>query len=130
VRIGELARRAGTSPRSLRYYEQQGLLDSHRRDNGYREYDESAVVRVRNIRALLEAGLSCDEIGQLGECLSRDLTDEPICEPALALYRRRLRAVQSRIAELLDTHDRVRRALDQLTARAAHQSRHRPADVM
>ena len=41
--IGELSARSGVSPRSLRYYEQQGLLASTRGDNGYRHYDDEAV---------------------------------------------------------------------------------------
>ena len=38
MRISEAARRAGTSPRMLRYYETEGLLAPTRRDNGYRDY--------------------------------------------------------------------------------------------
>jgi len=41
MRIGELARRAGASARSIRYYEEQGLLLARRQANGYREYDEA-----------------------------------------------------------------------------------------
>ena len=39
MRIGELARRSGTSARSIRYYEQQGLMVSRRDPNGYRNYN-------------------------------------------------------------------------------------------
>ncbi|MBA2949805.1 MerR family DNA-binding transcriptional regulator [Streptomyces himalayensis] len=50
MRIGELARRTAVSERSLRYYEQQGLLSSRRTPGGHREYDESAVDRVIRIQ--------------------------------------------------------------------------------
>jgi DNA-binding transcriptional MerR regulator len=57
VRIGELSERTGASPRSLRYYEQQGLLTSQRQSNGYREYGPNAVAMVETIRSLLDIGL-------------------------------------------------------------------------
>ena len=53
MRIGELAERTGTSSRSLRYYEQQGLLATRRTANGYRDYDESDLRLVHQIRELL-----------------------------------------------------------------------------
>ncbi|QNK80507.1 MerR family transcriptional regulator [Nakamurella sp. PAMC28650] len=56
--IGELAERAGTSSRALRYYELQGLMESARSGNGYRTYDSASVLRVRQIRGLLDAGFS------------------------------------------------------------------------
>ena len=43
MRIGELSKATGASTRALRYYEQQGLLSSNRRSNGYREFTASAV---------------------------------------------------------------------------------------
>ena len=56
MRIGELAERTGVSTRLLRYYGEQGLLAASRDGNGYRCYDEDAVVRVRQIRRLLARG--------------------------------------------------------------------------
>lgn len=57
MRIGELARRVNVSPRLLRYYEEQGLLSSTRLANGYRDYPESVVPHVLQLRGLLGAGL-------------------------------------------------------------------------
>ncbi|KUH40221.1 MULTISPECIES: MerR family transcriptional regulator [Streptomyces] len=66
--IGELSRRTGVATRLLRYYEAQGLLTSVRRGNGYRDYDEGAVPTVRQVRALLAAGLSTDVIRTVLPC--------------------------------------------------------------
>ncbi|MDX3853761.1 MerR family transcriptional regulator [Streptomyces sp. AK02-01A] len=55
--IGELADATGVPARLLRYYEEQGLLRPERTESGYREYDPSAVVRVHQIRGLLDTGL-------------------------------------------------------------------------
>ncbi|MFG2697820.1 MerR family transcriptional regulator [Kitasatospora sp. NPDC048407] len=70
MRIGELAGRAGASPRLLRYYEEQGLLKPGRSANGYREYDEALVERVRQIRSLLDSGLSTRTIRDVLPCLT------------------------------------------------------------
>lgn len=74
MRIGELAERTETSPRLLRYYEEQGLLRVGRTANGYRDYDERLVEQVLHIRGLLEAGLPTRLIKQILPCLD-DPTD-------------------------------------------------------
>ena len=57
MRIGTLAARTGVSTRMLRYYEEQGLLTSRRGANGYREFGEADVERVRSVRSLIASGL-------------------------------------------------------------------------
>ncbi|MEU4113975.1 MerR family transcriptional regulator [Kitasatospora sp. NPDC028055] len=69
MRIGELARLTETSPRLLRYYEKQGLILPSREANGYRDYDDSQVDRVLQIRGLLDAGLPTRIIKQVLPCL-------------------------------------------------------------
>jgi DNA-binding transcriptional MerR regulator len=69
MRIGELAERTGTSRRLLRYYEEQGLIAPGRRANGYRDYDERLVDRVRQVRGLLDAGMPTRLIRQVLPCL-------------------------------------------------------------
>ena len=111
MRIGELAERTGASTRSLRYYEQRGLLDSERAANGYREYGPETVERVRNIRLLLDSGLTSEDIQELRGCLERDLLREPECAEALDLYRERLQAVRERIDALTATERRLEQHL-------------------
>ena len=62
--IGELARQTGASVRSLRHYDEQGLLDARRAANGYRVFPPAAVTRVRQIQRLIAAGFTLAEIGQ------------------------------------------------------------------
>lgn len=71
MRIGELAERTGTSRRLLRYYEEQSLIVSERMANGYRDYDESSVDRVIQVRGLLDAGLPTRIIKQILPCLDK-----------------------------------------------------------
>ncbi|MBF6171504.1 MerR family transcriptional regulator [Nocardia blacklockiae] len=70
MRIGELAERTETSPRLLRYYEEQGLIQVGRSPNGYRDYDDILVEQVLHIRGLLEAGLPTRLIKQILPCLN------------------------------------------------------------
>jgi DNA-binding transcriptional MerR regulator len=68
MRIGELAKATGVSTRSLRYYEEQGLLPADRGANGYRDYDEQAVQVVAFIQDLYHAGLPSELIRQILPC--------------------------------------------------------------
>ncbi|MEU1801770.1 MerR family transcriptional regulator [Streptomyces sp. NPDC019937] len=68
MRIGELSRATGASTRSLRYYEDQGLLSSDRRSNGYRDYGEEAVRQVAFIQDLYRAGLPSQIIRDILPC--------------------------------------------------------------
>lgn len=70
MRIGELTKRTGVPTRMLRYYEDQGLITPRRLDNGYREYDEHLVLRVRKIRGLLDSGIPTRIIGDMLPCLN------------------------------------------------------------
>lgn len=114
MRIGELAGASGVSTRALRYYEERGLLTADRRSNGYRDYDQGAVARVRNIRTLLDAGLSADDVAALTACLDQDLADVPTCGQAVALYEQRLRVVREQLLLLADVETRLREQLDRL----------------
>jgi DNA-binding transcriptional MerR regulator len=69
MRIGDLSARTGVSVRSLRYYEEQGLLASSRSVGGHRYYSEDGVDRVAYLQRLYAAGLSSQTITSLLPCL-------------------------------------------------------------
>ncbi|GAA3664543.1 MerR family transcriptional regulator [Microbacterium marinilacus] len=69
MRIGELADRTGVSVRSLRYYEEQGLLSPERNSGGQRTYTEYAVERVAFFQDLFAAGLPSRRIAELLPCI-------------------------------------------------------------
>ncbi|MGW1062818.1 MerR family transcriptional regulator [Micromonospora rubida] len=70
MRIGELSSRTRVSRRSLRYYEEQGLLASSRAASGQRHYTDDHVRRVELIQAFLAAGLSSRAIAELVPCMA------------------------------------------------------------
>jgi DNA-binding transcriptional MerR regulator len=112
MRIGELSRVTGVSTRSLRHYEEQGLLHPSRGGNGYRDYAGADTVRVRNIRFLLDSGLTLDDARALGPCLDGDV---PRAEPSPALLARardRLVRLEARIAALTEAHTRLSARLE------------------
>ncbi|MET7685004.1 MerR family transcriptional regulator [Streptomyces sp. NPDC005423] len=103
VRIGELASQSGVSVRSVRYYEEQGLLSSSRSPSGQRHYTDDEVERVAFIQRLYAAGLSSRTIAELLPCV--DAPSEENSDSALermGLERERLSA---HIDELIHTRD-------------------------
>ncbi|GIG86840.1 MerR family transcriptional regulator [Plantactinospora endophytica] len=105
--IGELSRQTGVNTHQLRYYEAQGLLEPTRASSGYREYGTDDVVTVTQIRRLLEAGLSTQEIGILLPCATGTAPDLEPCPELLDMLRARLHGLDERI----DTLTRSREAL-------------------
>jgi DNA-binding transcriptional MerR regulator len=115
MRIGELARATGTTARALRHYEQAGLISSERAVNGYRVYDERALVRVRNIRYLLAAGLTLEDVRVFVPCLEGDVAAVPPSATGLRVARERLAVLNERIAAQTEARDRLEAALREKT---------------
>ncbi|MEQ4724790.1 MerR family transcriptional regulator [Nonomuraea sp. B19D2] len=105
--IGELSRRTGVRTHQLRYYEAQGLLEPRRSPGGYREYTDDAILTVTQIRKLLAAGLSTDDIAYMLPCVTGPEPDLEPCPELLDALRERLRGMD----EHIDTLVRSRQAL-------------------
>jgi len=111
MRIGELADRAGTSARTLRYYEQHGLLNARRTANGYREYDEDDLRLVREIRSLLDIGFNLEETRPFVDCLRSGHESGAQCPGSIEVLGRKLADLDASIAQLLVVRGRVSREL-------------------
>jgi DNA-binding transcriptional MerR regulator len=111
VRISELARRTGTSPRALRYYEEQDLLRPDRSASGYRDYDERTVHAVRHIRLLLSAGLGTTAIAEILPCIPDDTT---VLAPTCPELLDGLGQERARITRSIDKLIAAREILDRL----------------
>jgi DNA-binding transcriptional MerR regulator len=104
MRIGELSRRTGVSPRSLRYYEEQGLLTSSRSDAGQRHYSDAEVQRVSLIRRLFEAGMSSRVIATVLPCV--DIPDDlGVAEETFTAMVRERERIDAEIAHLAEARD-------------------------
>ncbi|WP_192582272.1 MerR family transcriptional regulator [Streptomyces triticiradicis] len=117
MRIGELARATGATARALRHYEQAELISSERASNGYRVYDERAVVRVLNIRCLLAAGLTLEDVRVFLPCLDGDVAAAPPSDKGLRVALERLAIIDERIATQTEVRDRLEAALRERTGR-------------
>ncbi|WP_314218922.1 MerR family transcriptional regulator [Streptomyces zaehneri] len=107
MRIGELAARAGTTTRTLRYYESRGLLPARRGDNGYRTYDEGDLRLLRQIRTLQDFGFDLEETRPFVECLRAGHPEGDSCPASLAVYRRKLDELDALIGELRAVRETV-----------------------
>ncbi|MEV0616700.1 MerR family transcriptional regulator [Nonomuraea sp. NPDC050404] len=117
MRIGELASRTGVSVRSLRYYEEQGLLASTRSSSGQRHYTAHDVDRVAFIQRLYTAGLSSRTIAELLPCV-----ETPSPENSDAALER-MEQERDRLSEHIIDLVRTRDALDELiTANRTHRA--------
>lgn len=97
VRIGQLAQACGVSRDTLRFYEERGLIRSHRLANGYRDYDQETAQLVAFIRTAQQLGFSLNEIGSNVQAL----WDAPDPDRAVeALLRDKLALVEQRLADL------------------------------
>ncbi len=138
LRIGDVARLAGTTPRTIRYYEEIGLLESgsERASGSHRLYSEHDVERLREVIRLRELlNVSLDELktllaaeearAQLRSELQRDdveparrrdLLHEALghIEQQLALVRRRAEELAKLEAELSEKRRKVKRRLRDL----------------
>src|SRR4029453_1057902 len=110
--IGELAERAGTSTRTLRYYEEHGLVRPRRDTNGYRQYDDAELRVVPDIPRLLGVGFGLDDIRPFVECLRAGNESGHVCPDSVVVLRRKLAEVDGFIGQLTDLRQQLRPQLD------------------
>lgn len=113
MKIGELSRVTGVSPRSLRYYEEQGILTSERRSNGYREYGPDAPEVVARIRALLAIGLPTETIRSILPCEGPEGPQAGACAGLMDKIGELRDSAASQAAELARTSDALTRYLSE-----------------
>jgi DNA-binding transcriptional MerR regulator len=96
--IGELSERTGVPARTIRYYEDIGLLSPAKRgDNRYRLYNQREVERLRFIRSARALNFSLQEIAQVLEARDRH---EPPCSHVMDIIQGHIDEVETRIREL------------------------------
>lgn len=98
LKIGELSKLTGVSIRSLRYYEEQGLISPKRLENGYREYNMLTIEQVNTIKFYLNLGLSTEQISTFLQCVL--ISKEAFCKEVMPVYQAKLEEINSQILQL------------------------------
>ncbi|BCG57113.1 MerR family transcriptional regulator [Paenibacillus sp. URB8-2] len=101
--IGELARRAGVTPRTIRHYQELGLLGNvEQESNGYHYYSDETLQRLYKVNVLKKLGLSLDEI--------QSVIDLYFEEPSMIKGKRKVLEI---LSKHLEQTDKKMEALDQ-----------------
>lgn len=117
LKIGEIAKKAGVNIQTIRYYERVGILKPvHRRDSGYRIFDDQAIKTVNFIKHAQKLGFSLREIQGL-LCLKASGSQR--CESIQRQATRHLGSVQSKI----ETLERIGAVLERLVQRCQERKR-------
>jgi MerR family copper efflux transcriptional regulator len=107
VRIGELASRSGVPVKTIRYYEDIGVLAApERTSSGYRDYDDPVIDRLAFVRAAQAVGLTLGEIRQIVALRERGETP---CAHVVDLLEHRAEEIEQRITELQRLQGDLRR---------------------
>lgn len=118
MKIGQLSEATGVSIRSLRYYEQQGLIASTRQANGYRTYSPLAVETVEAIKLYLNLGLTTEQIAGFLTCVIQN--KEAFCSEVMPVYERKLAEIERQIVQLTQIRTNL---IDRMAALTAEQNR-------
>ena len=110
MKIGEMAKQAGVTIDTVRFYERRGVLPApDRLPSGYRVYDTAAVERVRFARELQGLGFTLDEVV---DTLHTYDAEDPTCADQRWRLERALDRIDQKIGELRDTRAEVIAVLD------------------
>jgi MerR family transcriptional regulator, copper efflux regulator len=97
MNIGRAARESGLSVKTIRYYEEIGLIEANRADNGYRDFGERQILQLRKLAQARHLGFGLEECRRL---LDLDADPDRASRDVKALALRNLDAVRAKIAEL------------------------------
>ncbi len=112
MRIGELAKSAGVTPDTIRYYEREELLPlPDRTPSGYRDYGPEVVDDLRFIKKAQALGLRLSDVREVLEISSGG---KPPCEHVRATVSARLTEVEHRLKELRALRSTLRETLERL----------------
>lgn len=96
--------------RSIRHYDQQGLLASTRAENGYRSFPAVAITQVRQIQRLIATGFSLEEIRSFPDCMLL-IEGAKACANITEAQRKRLAILERQIEALENQRQRLRAML-------------------
>ncbi|WP_339324878.1 MerR family transcriptional regulator [Paenibacillus sp. FSL W8-0194] len=104
LKIGKVRKITGVSARSIRYYEEKGLIKASRQENNYREYDEKTIESINAIQLYLGLGLTTDQIRDIIFCRfpeQQEHKDKDVyCEELLLMYQSKMNEINQQLDAL------------------------------
>jgi MerR family Zn(II)-responsive transcriptional regulator of zntA len=117
MRIGDLAKRAGTTMRTIRYYEERGLIEpAQRSKGGFRLYHEEELRRLRLIRSLQVLDIPLAQVKAFFDQRRRGRVAAEIAPALQGVLQEHLRDMERRIAEYRAMQNSVRETIDILNS--------------
>lgn len=104
MNIGRAAKETGLSVKTIRYYEDIGLVEADRATNGYRDFGDRQIIRLRMLAQARHLGFGLEECRQL---LELNADPDRASRDVQALAMRNLRAVRDKISQLRKLEDQL-----------------------
>ncbi|RED40245.1 MerR family transcriptional regulator [Paenibacillus sp. VMFN-D1] len=120
MKISQLSKITGASIRSIRHYEATNLLTASRLKNGFREFDEASIERIKTIKTYLNLGLTTKQIEKTLKCTDGSYKDEAekVCREMIQMYEEMLLEVNRKMNALAvvkqEMEEQVRQMKDSL----------------
>ncbi|TVX92395.1 MerR family transcriptional regulator [Paenibacillus agilis] len=121
MKIGKVIKITGASARSIRHYEDKGLIKPTRQNNNYREFDEKVIESIQTIQLYLGLGLTTEQIKDILFCQFPDQQEKQehadkglYCAEVLQLYEAKLREINSQINSLNDAKSALVEKINQM----------------
>jgi DNA-binding transcriptional MerR regulator len=112
MQIGDLAERAGVSTRTIRYYEELGILGPEERsDGGFRRYCDDQLRRLQMIQGLKSLGFELEQIRQLFTLRNETETGGQLAHQMIDILRGQQEAIDSKIQQYVELRERTTRGI-------------------
>jgi DNA-binding transcriptional MerR regulator len=113
-----LATSTGVSIRSLRYYEQQGLIAPQRAVNGYRDYHQLSIEQVNTIQFYLSLGLTTEQISSFLHCVLKN--KEAFCKEIMPIYQQKLAEINQQLHLLAQMKSNLEERIHSIAMENSH----------
>lgn len=113
MQIGDLAARAGVSTRTIRYYEELGIVEPVERTNGgFRRYCEDQLRRLQIIQGLKSLGFDLEQIRRLFTLRDTAETGGDLARQMIAILQAQQAEIDAKIRQYLEMKERNRRGIE------------------
>ncbi|OSM02276.1 MerR family transcriptional regulator [Magnetofaba australis] len=114
-KIGDVAKMLGVTARTLRFYQEQGLIEPQRSAGGMRQFSEADLKRIRIILEFSKLGVTLKQIGELIDSRANAKTGEQASEQVFDALNRLYQELSSKRTLLDQMNEQVKLAMEQIS---------------